>query len=377
MNDRVKNPKSLRTNNKAAVAFRLLTKGDTSRLRLARELSLTGASITQLVRELMDEDVVSEVSSVRRNSTGRREVLLRYNDENFTAVGVNIESDRTHVSLCSYGEVISEEIVRTDSLGMERGDVSALAGIVNGMLSLRPGGREAVGVGVGIAGITDDCTGVSEDSHGILPKHFSLHSALRERVDADIFVINNVCAQARALIKDSEDYFLYVKHSPGLGCALVADGKLVEGFRNRAGEIGHTVVRKNGKVCACGKRGCLETVISERSIEESAFVLLGREAGIGEIYAMYGRDPAVTELLDDCARLTALAVGNAATLTDPRRVVLTGGMFFDAALRKSFETALDELGFSDGNSFEFLGKDVKIKAFAGARHVLLKKIFGV
>ena len=56
--------------------------------------------------------------------------------------------------------------------------------------------------------------------------------------------------------------FISITLGTGLGCGMVANGKLVTGQKGHAGEIGHTTVYHDGRPCTCGHKGCLETYVS-------------------------------------------------------------------------------------------------------------------
>lgn len=108
--------KGLRRGNKEAVLFLLMRGGEMSRVRIASSTGLTTASVTQLVKDLIAENLVSESGEVVRNSSGRRETLLKFEGNSVAAIGVNIESDRTHISACTWDEVLREEVYPTAEL---------------------------------------------------------------------------------------------------------------------------------------------------------------------------------------------------------------------------------------------------------------------
>jgi predicted NBD/HSP70 family sugar kinase len=354
----------------------LLNEGGKSRLQLAKSLHLTGASISQLVKQLIEQGLVLESGSMQRNATGRREVLLNINNEKFGAIGVNIEADKTHISLCNYDKVVEERIFETDILIANQETDNLIAEIDN-IYKKHKDSMEIMGLGVGITGQVDEKNGIAIDSHGILPANYPLYATLKKQIAVDIRIINNVKAQARALISDREDNFMYVKHSPGIGCAIVVGGKVVDGFNSIAGELGHTVVEKNGDICSCGKRGCLETVVSEKAIVKKLFKKTGQGIKIEEIYKKYGYSDVITSIFDECIELLALAIGNAATINDPKKIMLTGGLFFQSNLLNAFNKKMDELGFGRLYKIINVDNDKRIKAYAGARHILLEKLFEV
>ena len=65
-----------------------------------------------------------------------------------------------------------------------------------------------------------------------------------------------------ALGDEPTDNLLLVKIGKGVGAGLLIDGQLFTGDRFAAGEIGHVTVDERGELCACGRRGCLETAIA-------------------------------------------------------------------------------------------------------------------
>ncbi|MDD3947543.1 MAG: ROK family transcriptional regulator [Clostridia bacterium] len=375
MDRKVTNPKILRKSNKISILFKLLHEGDKSRLQLASELGLTTASITQISKEIMEEGLISEQGNVQRNATGRREVLLHFKEDILGAIGVNIEKDKIHIALCTYHKVIEEKIFATQELVC--GNAEALADEIEKVLEACPQQISVLGVGVGITGKVDKKWGIAVDSHGILPNNYPLLDCLTHRLCCDISVSNNVRAQARALISKRDENFMYVKHSPGIGCALVVNGKVVEGYNGDAGELGHTVVRLSGKPCACGKRGCLETLASETAVEDAYFDRTGIRKDIASIYAEYRQSEAATAIINELIERLAMAIGNAATLNDPKMIMVTGGLFFQKGIVGEFYDKMKELGFKKQYKIQTIGNDKKIKAYAGARHILMEKLFEV
>jgi predicted NBD/HSP70 family sugar kinase len=304
-------------------------------------------------------------------------VLLHFNEDAFAAVGVNIETDKVHISLCTYKNVLEEKIFPTSEI-MRLGDnLGKLTEEIKKVIAECPKAVKILGIGVGLSGVVDEENGISVDSHGILPLNFQLLDCLKVRLGYEIKIVNNIKAQARALIKSRDDNFMLVKHSPGIGCAVVVNGRVVDGYNGMAGELGHTVVELNGRPCICGKRGCLETVASEKAVEDIYFEKTKVKKDITSIYAEYGKSEAADEIIQNLIERLALAIGNAAMLNDPKLVMVTGGVFFENGIIEKFCEKMDELGYGKLYKIKNIGNDKMIKAFAGARHILLEKLFEV
>lgn len=366
--------KGLRRGNKEAVLFLLMRGGEMSRVRIASSTGLTTASVTQLVKDLIAEGLVAESGELPREVAGRRETLLKFEAGSVAAIGVNVESDRTHVSACTWNEVLREEIYPTaelfaDGTGKLKERINELAKLCEG--------RIFAGAGIAIVGLTDDEEGESVSSYGVLPDGYALANDIAAGTGMHVEMTNNVRAQARALMTGKEDSFMLVKHGPGVGCAVIADCAVVAGAANRAGEIGHTVVKEGGEPCRCGKRGCLEAYVSERRIRTLYLAKTGNEISISEIYDKYGEDAAATEILDGCLDLLAVSIGNAAMLLNPVRVLATGGIFSREKLFDAFRAAVVKAGFGGSFALSRIGDDKKLKAFSGARHVILRRVFGI
>lgn len=66
----------------------------------------------------------------------------------------------------------------------------------------------------------------------------------------------------------------YITVSTGVGCGMIINGSILQGFHDSAGEIGHLTLYRNGKKCPCGKKGCLERYASGTAIGEEASKIL-------------------------------------------------------------------------------------------------------
>lgn len=75
------------------------------------------------------------------------------------------------------------------------------------------------------------------------------------------------------------DHFIVITLGTGLGSGIIIDGKLLYGADGFAGELGHVCAVENGRICGCGKRGCLETYASATGIRRTFFELLSKYCG--------------------------------------------------------------------------------------------------
>ncbi len=169
---------------------------------------------------------------------------------------------------------------------------------------------------------------------------------IAERVECPVLIENDanlaaygefVCGVARGRTN-----VIYIAVGTGVGAGLICDGKLYRGSLGFAGEFGHTTVDPDGLPCACGNRGCLETIASGPNIVRRARERLFRDRssslsrlavpGSGELTperiateALNGDDFSLM-ILEQTGKWIGIAVANVINLLDLDMVVLGGGV---------------------------------------------------
>ena len=136
------------------------------------------------------------------------------------------------------------------------------------------------------------------------------------------------------------DNFIIITLGTGLGSGLVVNGKVVYGHDGFAGEIGHTIYDPNGRLCACGRKGCLETYASATGIKRTVIELLKnsesksllskiseQELNAKDIYeAAVKGDKIALEAFDYTARILGLKLADSIAYTSPEAIFLFGGL---------------------------------------------------
>lgn len=134
--------------------------------------------------------------------------------------------------------------------------------------------------------------------------------------------------------------FIMLTLGTGLGSGIVVDGEVVYGHTGFAGELGHMTVVEGGRVCGCGRRGCLETYASATGLVRTVLALLSdrrdesilRDLRSNEITsrrvaeAAAAGDIIAQEALDETARMIALGIANSVIFSSPEVIYLFGGL---------------------------------------------------
>lgn len=199
-------------------------------------------------------------------------------------------------------------------------------------------------VGVAVPGLVDEAAGVARASVNLGWRDVPLRRRLQDRLDLPVAVAHDVRAAARAegafgAARGCGDWLL-VTLGTGVGAAVVLGGRPSGGAHGTGGELGHLVVRPDGPPCACGARGCVESLASASAVErrygtgESAREVVSRAAA-GE--------PRAVAVWQETVDALAAGLAAAVVLLDPQRIVVGGGLAHaGAALFEPLERALAE-----------------------------------
>ncbi len=134
-------------------------------------------------------------------------------------------------------------------------------------------------------------------------------------------------------------HLIYIGLGTGVGAGFILGGALYRG-NGSAGEIGHMQMLRDGPVCACGRRGCLEALVGGRAIGERAERLAQQypDSGLAGLYRQMGRlsardvvsvagqDAVAAGLIEEVAIYVGVAVGNLVQVFDPDLIILGGGV---------------------------------------------------
>ena len=243
------------------------------------------------------------------------------------------------------------------------------------------------GIGCGIPGPLDLEKGIILEAPNLGWKNVRLKQMLSDEYHCPVTLLNDVDAgtfgEYRFGAGRGGRCVLGIFPGTGIGGGCVYHGQLIEGGNNSCMEIGHLTMDRNGRLCGCGKRGCLETSASRLAIAaEAAAAAYRGEAPIllelagtdlaqirsGVLAEAIARgDKVVEAIVRNAASRIGLAIGNVANLLAPDIAVLGGGMV--EAMSSLF---LEEVSKAIGQSaMKPFAKDLTVKVaelgdFAGA-----------
>jgi predicted NBD/HSP70 family sugar kinase len=325
--------RGLRRENRAAVLWSLYFSQPGTRQDLSAATGLSAASVTNVIRELLNEGIVVEAGSVDSDG-GRPRVMLEVNPDHGYVIGADIGETRVRVELF---DLAMRERAKADfPLNPREHDVDVVvASVLSGLDSvLTESGIEpasVLGMGVGIPGIVEQRPEALVHGQTYGWEAVPIERLLRAGTDLPLHIENGAKTMGQAELwfgagRGARNAVVALIGS-GVGASLISGGTTYRGATSSAAEWGHTTVMVGGRKCRCGSAGCLEAYVGAQAIlerygrptagndEESALAALVDAADIA---------PLATAILDETADYLGAGIGSLINLFNPERVILGG-----------------------------------------------------
>ncbi|MGV8909263.1 MAG: ROK family protein [Propionicimonas sp.] len=252
-------PEDARRSNLALVLQTIYDDSQLSRADIARKTGLTKVTVSDLVAELMNTQLVRESGTSGVSRPGKPSTLLGFNPAARDILVLDLAApDQLRGAIVSLrGE---SSLTRVRHLDGAVG-TAALAAARELAQELAAGAtRPILGLGVGTPG-TVNAVGTVLAAPNLHWHDVPLQQLLADDLGLPVRVENdaNVAVLAERRFAGGPDDLVRVQLSRGVGAGLLVGGHLVRGAASDAGEIGHVVIDESGDLCGCGKTGCLET----------------------------------------------------------------------------------------------------------------------
>jgi glucokinase len=206
---------------------------------------------------------------------------------------------------------------------------------------------QVLAVGIGTPGLVDPVRGISRFAVNLGWKDVEVAEQLHKRLNVPVFIDNDVrmyvFGEAIKGAGKGYDHVLGITLGTGIGAAMVNRGKMYYGSGFMAGEIGHIRMDGEQAACACGMRGCLETVASAtgivRQVREATangkssilrtWFSSGNLSGLTAAdvsKACDAGDGVAVEVMRHTGRMLGKALSYAVSLFSPDVIVIGGGV---------------------------------------------------
>jgi predicted NBD/HSP70 family sugar kinase len=326
--------RDLRRENRAAVLWSLYLSQPRSRYELSEATGLSAASVTNVVRELIDEGIVIETGLVESDG-GRPRAMLGMNPGYGYVIGVDIGETRTRVELFDLTMTERAQAEYPLDRAAEH-DVDVVVGqVVSGLgtvladSGIDPGA--ILGVGIGVPGIIERGPEVLVHGQTYGWDAVPLQRLLRAHTDLPLRFDNGAKTMGQAELwfgagRGARNAVVVLVGS-GVGASLISGGATYQGATSSAAEFGHVTVAVGGRKCRCGSTGCLEAYAGAEAILERygrPMATSDQELALAELIDAADTSPAAAAVLDDTAEYLGAGLGTLINLFNPERVILGG-----------------------------------------------------
>ena len=331
-----------------------------SRSELAKELDITPAGVGKVVNRFLENGIIEE-TSVGVSTGGRRPLILKINEKKIGAIlGVSLAPRFIQIVIGDIsGKILKDKkyslkkrllekehnILELTEKLLEReikknSDISIISVVMNGMV--------------------DSENGISIFSPHYNWKNINLKKRFENRFRVKVFVENDVRAMALTekifgSCKENQN-FVVMNIGDGVGGSIFLNDAPYHGYGSISGELGHMVVRRNSpEKCSCGKKGCLETEVSNVAIIKkiTSQIKLNNYSSLKNILIEKGaltindilkgvaeKDMLTFNIVIDAINMIATAIDGIISVINPEKIVLFGEIFQNRFL---FETLVNEI----------------------------------
>ncbi len=332
----------------------------TSRAELAKKLEITPAGVGKIINKFLESGIIEEISE-GVSTGGRRPVIIKINKKKIGVIlGVSLAPrfiqivtgdidgkilktqkyslkkrlpEKEH-SILELTEKLIEREIKKNS------DISTISVVMNGMV--------------------DSENGISIFSPHYNWKNINLKRRLEGKFKVKVFVENDVRAMALTekifgSCKENQN-FVVMNIGDGVGGSIFLNDAPYHGYGSISGELGHMVVRRNSpEKCSCGKKGCLETEVSNVAIIKkiTSQIKLNNYSSLKNTLVEKGvltindvlkgvaeKDMLTFNIVLEAIHMIANAIDGIISVINPEKIVLFGEIFQNRFL---FETLVNEI----------------------------------
>lgn len=323
---------TIRDINRQIVLNYVREKGPISRAEIAHETALQRSTVSLIVDELKDINLIEEVYG--ESSGGRPPTLLSLRTAYAVAIGIDLSTTQTIVATSD----LSGRVLEREEFPTHPDAEKTIRRIIDCALALmmRNGGT-IEGIGISVPGLVEP-----DDDHNLFVPHFNWRNPgivkrIREATGLPVRADNDANAAAlaelwfgRPEIREVRDFILVLIEA-GIGTGIVFDGQVYRGEGGAAGEFGHMTIGRDAPIaCAAGSHECWEAFASERAALARYAKFMSGSDGAGEISfaelveRALRRDAKAHLALKETAHYIGVGISNLIQGLSPEAVIVGG-----------------------------------------------------
>lgn len=261
-------PSDIRRTNRSLIFKLLFPSQHRSRADLGRLTGLSRVAVSDVVSDMLDEGLVSEIGyAANPTGKGKRGALLGIDTSRLKIISIDLSQSQLIQGAVTDLLGVPQECMEI-ALGPDNHvEADAIVQLVD-QLRTDLDVNDVLGIGIVVAGVVQG--GMVTESTMLGWHDVNLGALIERQFNVPVIIVNDAIAAmlTERFFGQAGHDFIFTTFGQGVGAATLIHDTPIVGDHHAAGEIGHISIDLDGPECPCGKRGCLETMISVNALRE-------------------------------------------------------------------------------------------------------------
>jgi len=330
------NAKVVRSINRSMILNIIRSKQPISRIKIARITHLNKSTVSSIVADLLDEELIIEQKTSDPN-VGRNPLDLSLKLGKYFIGAIAIDAALTRFAVTD----IDGSVLGTSSIDSEPDNPEVFLKQCCKQLDIlckKHNLKKLEGLGVSIAGIVDSKNLIVNFAPNLGWVGFNIGKVIKRLwPKVKILAVGNdaKCSALAELwfgsYKVNLSNFVFLQVGPGIGSGIVVENKILDGEFHAAGEVGHMTLYEGGEPCICGNNGCWEKYASDRAtvkrylVKKNGSIKHSSNLKIDDIIKEANdKDQIAGEVLKQTGYFLGLGISNIIKIIDPQVIIIGG-----------------------------------------------------
>lgn len=366
---------------------------------IAKKLKISRPTVSSLIEELIAERYI-QISGIGSSTEqgGKRPKLISFNPSSRAIISIHIGVEIMDGALLDLDANILFRIkVDTQPQDGQKKVLEKIFDIAEQLFKkVEELNITVLGIGIGSPGLIDTDSGtILNSSNFSILNNVKIGQLFTEKFNKPIW-IENECrnlALAENLfgVGRNTENFVSLTTDIGIGAGIIINNQIIRGANNSFGEIGHTIIMKDGPLCRCGNRGCWETLASSSALLNRVSEQINKTSQLKEmisserglsipliIKAVQQGDQAVWHMVYEFAEFLSIGIVNIVNIFNPQIIFIHGEISeLGAKLIEQIENKIKEKALPTPASrvkikYSTFGRDANI---IGSAALVIKELF--
>lgn len=277
-----------------------------SRVELARATGLAKMTVTNIIADFISQGLVEECAQEQSGACGRSPIRLRLTERAPRAAGLLVCRDRIEAVLCT----LTLDVLKREEVSFLSTDPDRLSVYACEVLDRLLAGEENI-VGIGVA------SAVPAEATAFLEERYRLPTAFGW--DGGSAALAEKLFGAGQEVRD----FIFLGISNQITAGIINGGEVYHNSRGKRAQLGHVSIDRDGPMCSCGSRGCLELYASTPAVLDKLCRAARRKLKFPQFCRLSGVAE-VEQIMAEMVSDVAVALTGAVSLLHPELIVLGG-----------------------------------------------------